>query len=106
MTNTKKVQRWYNSPAFLWQSEESWPLEKDSCPSLDKSDPKIKHKMKVNVTRTCSNSVLAWLHKKDIRFDKNEKDHWDCSEICTNTEVKAVTTLRCINSYTQWCGRY
>ena len=64
MTNTKKVQRWYNSPAFLWQSEESWPLEKDSCPSLDKSDPKIKHKMKVNVTRTCSNSVLAWLQER------------------------------------------
>ena len=39
-------------------------------------------------------------------MDKNEKDHWDCSEICAITEAKAVSTLRCINSYTQQCGRY
>ena len=64
MTNTKKVQRWYNDPAFLWQPEESWSLEKDSCPSLDESDPEIKHEVKVNVTRTCSNSVLAWLEER------------------------------------------
>ena len=38
MTDTKKVQKWYNVPAFLWQPEESWSLEKDSCPSLDESD--------------------------------------------------------------------
>ena len=64
MTNTKKVQRWYNDPAFLWQPEESWSLEKDSCPSLDESDPEIKHEVKVNVTRTCSNSALAWLEER------------------------------------------
>ena len=64
MTNTKKVQRWYNDPAFLWQPEESWSLEKNSCPSLDESDPEIKHEVKVNVTRTCSNSVLAWLEER------------------------------------------
>ena len=64
MTNTKKVQRWYNGPAFLWQPEESWSLEKDSCPSLDESDPEIKHEVKVNVTRTCSNSALAWLEER------------------------------------------
>ena len=64
MTNTKKVQRWYIGPAFLWQPEESWSLGKDSCPSLDESDPEIKHEVKVNVTRTCSNSVLAWLEEK------------------------------------------
>ena len=27
MTNTKKVQRWYNGPDFMWQTEESWSLE-------------------------------------------------------------------------------
>ena len=62
--NTKKVQRWYNGPAFLWQPEESWSLEKDSCPTLVESDPKIKHEVKVNVTRSCSNSVLAWLEER------------------------------------------
>ena len=61
MTNTKKVLRWYNGPAFPWQPEESWSLEKDSYPSLDESDPQIKQEVKVNVTRTCSNSVLAWV---------------------------------------------
>ena len=35
VTNAKKVQRWYNDPAFLWQPEESWSLEKDNCPSFD-----------------------------------------------------------------------
>ena len=64
MTNTKKVQRWYIGPAFLWQPEESWSLGKDSCPSLDESDPEIKHEVKVNVTRTCSNSALAWLEER------------------------------------------
>ena len=58
VTNTKKVQRQYKGPAFLWQPEESWSLEKDSYPSLDESDPEIKQKVKVNVTRTCSNPVL------------------------------------------------
>ena len=53
VTNTKKVQRWYNGPAFLWEPEESWPLEKDSYPILDESDPEIKHEVKVNVTGTC-----------------------------------------------------
>ena len=43
VTNTKKNQRWYNGSAFLWQSEESWSLEKDSYPILDDSDPEIKH---------------------------------------------------------------
>ena len=85
MTNTKKVQRWYNDPAFLWQPEESWSLEKNSCPSLDESDPEIKHEVKVNVTRTCSNSVLAWLEERISDKDKNKRDHWDCSEICTYT---------------------
>ena len=64
MTNTKKVQRWYNGPAFLWQPEESWSLEKDGCPSLDESNPEIKHEVKVNVTKTCSNSALAWLEER------------------------------------------
>ena len=64
VANTKKVQRWYNGPAFLWQSEESWSSEKDSYPSLDESDPEIKQEVKVNVTRTCSNSVLAWLEER------------------------------------------
>ena len=64
MTNTKKVQRWYNGPDFLWQPEKSWSLEKDSCPSLGESDPEIKHEVKVNVTRTCSNSVLNCLEER------------------------------------------
>ena len=64
MTNTRKVQRWYNSPALLWQPEESWPLKIDNCPSLDESDTEIKHEVKVNVTRTCSNSVLTWLEER------------------------------------------
>ena len=64
MTNTKKIQRWYNGPDYLWQPEESWSLEKDSCRSLDESDPGIKHKVKVNVTITCSNTVLTWLEKR------------------------------------------
>ena len=57
VTNTTKVPRWYNGPAFLWQPEEFWSLEKDSCPRLDESDPEIKHEVEVNITRTCSNSV-------------------------------------------------
>ena len=57
VTNTKKAHRWYNGPAFLWQPEESWSLKKDSCPSLDESEPEIKHEVKVNVMRTCSNFV-------------------------------------------------
>ena len=105
VTNTKKVHRWYNGPGFLWQPEESWSLEKDSYSNLDESDPEIKHEVKVNVTRTCSNSVSAWLEERISDLDKNEKDVWDCSEICTHTEAKAVTTIRCISSYTQWCGR-
>ena len=58
------IQRWYNSPAFLWQPEESCCLEKDSYTSLDESDPEIKQEVKVNVTRTYSNSVLAWLEER------------------------------------------
>ena len=64
VTNTRKVRRWYNSPALLWQPEESWPLKIDNCPSLDESDTEIKHEVKVNVTRTCSNSVLTWLEER------------------------------------------
>ena len=52
------------SPAFLWQPEESWSLKKDSYPSLDEYDPEIKQEVKVNLTRTCSNSVLAWLEER------------------------------------------
>ena len=73
MTNTKKVQRWYIGPAFLWQPEESWSLGKDSCPSLDESDPEIKHDVKVNVTRTCSNSVLAWLEEKVLDWTRMKR---------------------------------
>ena len=40
---------------------------------LDKSDPEIKHEMKVNVTGTCSNSVLTQLKEKIS--DKHEKSH-------------------------------
>ena len=31
---------------------------------MDESDPEIKHEVKVNVTRTCSNSVLTWLEER------------------------------------------
>ena len=31
---------------------------------MDKINPKIKQEVNVNVTRTCSNSVLAWLEEK------------------------------------------
>ena len=31
---------------------------------MDKADPEIKHEVKVNVTRTCSNFVLAWLEER------------------------------------------
>ena len=64
VTNVKKVQRWYNGSSFLWQPEESWSLYKDSCLSLEESDLEIKHEVKVNVTRTCSNSVLTWLEER------------------------------------------
>ena len=37
---------------FLWQAEQSWPLEKDGYPNLDESDQDIKQEMKVNVTKT------------------------------------------------------
>ena len=47
---------------------------------------------------------ISLVRRKDNRLDKKEKDHWDCSKICTSTEAKAVTTLRCINSYAQSCG--
>ena len=39
-------------------------LYKDSCLSLEESDLEIKHEVKVNVTRTCSNSVLTWLEER------------------------------------------
>ena len=64
VANTKKVQRWYNGPNFLWQPKESWSLEEDSCLSLDQSDPEIKHEVKVNATRTSSNSVSTWLEER------------------------------------------
>ena len=64
MTNTKEVQRWYNGPDFLWQPKESWSLERDSCRSLDESNPEIKHEVKVNFTRTISSSVWTWLEKR------------------------------------------
>ena len=86
VTNTNKFQRCYNGPAFLWCLEKSWSESK--C-----------HK---NLFKFCINLV----RRKDIRLDKNEKDHWVCSGMCSSTEVKAVTTIRCINSYIQWCGRY
>ena len=73
VTNTKKVQSWYNGPDFLWQPEESWSLEKDSCPSLDESDPEIKHEVKVNVTRTCSNSTLTWLEERLSDWTRMER---------------------------------
>ena len=31
---------------------------------MDESDPEIKQEVKVNVTRTCSNSVFAWLEER------------------------------------------
>ena len=46
VTNRKKVQRWYNGPAFLWQPEESQSLEKDSYPRLKISDPEFKQEVK------------------------------------------------------------
>ena len=64
VTNVKKVQRWYNGSLFLWQPEESWSLYKDNCLSLKESDLEIKHEVKVNITRTCSNSVLTWLEER------------------------------------------
>ena len=73
VANTKKVQRWYNGPAFLWQPEESWSLEKDTCPILVESDPEIKHEVKVNVTRTCSNSVIAWLDERTSEWTRMKK---------------------------------
>ena len=39
-------------------------METDNCPSLDESDPEIKHEVKVNVTRTCSNYLLTWLEER------------------------------------------
>ena len=50
VTNTAKVQRWYNCLALLWQPEETWSLGKDSYPSLDESDPETKQEVTVNVT--------------------------------------------------------
>ena len=47
---------------------------------------------------------ICLVRRKDIKLDKNEQDHCDCSEICTSTEVKAATNLICINSYAQSCG--
>ena len=73
MTNTTKVPRWYNGPAFLWQPEEFWSLEKDSCPSLDESDPETKHEVEVNITRTCSNSVLTWLEERISDWTKMKR---------------------------------
>ena len=61
VTNTKKIQRLNNGPAFLWQPEECRSLEKGTYPSLDESDPEFKQEVKVNVTATCSNPLLAWL---------------------------------------------
>ena len=73
VTNTTKVPRWYNGPAFLWQTEEFWSLEKDSCPSLDESDPETKHEVEVNITRTCSNSVLTWLEERISDWTKMKR---------------------------------
>ena len=64
VSNTKKVQRWYNDQDFFWQPEGSESLERDSCPSLDESDPDIKDEVQVNVKRTCSNPVLTWLEER------------------------------------------
>ena len=40
---------------------------------MDESDPEIKHEVKVNVTRTCSDSVLAWLEETISDWTRMER---------------------------------
>ena len=40
---------------------------------MDESDPEIKHEVKVNVTRTCSDSVLAWLEETMSDWTRMER---------------------------------
>ena len=61
---------WCNCLAILWQPEESWSLGKDSYPSLDESDSEIKQEVTVNVTRTCSDSVLARLEERILDWTR------------------------------------
>ena len=35
--------------------------------------------------------------KKGYQIEQNEKDYWDCSEICTNTEAKDIKLLEKVN---------
>ena len=40
---------------------------------MDESDPEIKQEFKVNVTRTCSNSVLAWFEERTSDWTRMKK---------------------------------
>ena len=61
---------WCNCLAILWQPKESWSLGKDSYPSLDESDSEIKQEVTVNVTKTCSDSVLARLEERILDWTR------------------------------------
>lgn len=73
VTNANKVQGWYNGPVFLQQSAETWSLEKNIYQILNESDPEITREVKVNVTRTFSNSVLTWLGKRISYWTRSKR---------------------------------
>ena len=72
VANSKKVHRVFNGPDFMWQSKNSWGLEKDCWPGLNGSVPEVKHEVidefHENLLKLCTYLVRG----KDIRLDKNE----------------------------------
>ncbi|KAL9958369.1 hypothetical protein ACROYT_G035375 [Oculina patagonica] len=43
-----RKERWFRGPEFLWERETSWPICRDSLPSISDEDPEVKRQVQVN----------------------------------------------------------
>ncbi|XP_078344112.1 uncharacterized protein LOC144629777 [Oculina patagonica] len=43
-----RKERWFRGPEFLWERETSWPIRRDSLPSISDEDPEVKRQVQVN----------------------------------------------------------
>ena len=43
-----RKERWFRGPKFVWERETSWPICRDSLPSISNEDPEVKRQVQVN----------------------------------------------------------
>ncbi len=43
-----RKERWFRGPEFLWERETSWPIRRDSLPSISDGGPEVKRQVQVN----------------------------------------------------------